>query len=144
MKKLTFIVLLLTCFIGSTYAQHNEDKYTKEKLETARIAFITSRLDLTPDQAQKFWPVFNQFSEVRETKLKEISSLMRTNDESLSEVEAKSRVEKKFKLQRELITQEEKFVDHLTGIIDYNQILKLNGLNREFARHVYQRRKRSN
>ncbi len=35
----------------------------KENIETLKIGFLTKRLDLTPEEAQKFWPVYNQFSD---------------------------------------------------------------------------------
>lgn len=33
----------------------------KEKLESARIAYFTSVMDLTPEEAGKFWPVYNEY-----------------------------------------------------------------------------------
>ena len=33
----------------------------KEKVESMRIAFITERLNLTPDEAKQFWPVYNSY-----------------------------------------------------------------------------------
>jgi len=33
----------------------------KEKVEAMKIAYITSKLELTPSEAQLFWPVFNEF-----------------------------------------------------------------------------------
>jgi len=35
----------------------------REDIESMKIAYLTKKLDLTPDEAKKFWPVFNQFSE---------------------------------------------------------------------------------
>lgn len=39
-----------------------------------KIAFLTRRLNLTPDEAKKFWPVYNQFSDelknIRESRNK--------------------------------------------------------------------------
>ena len=32
------------------------------KIEALRIAFITQQLSLTPAEAQKFWPIYNQFN----------------------------------------------------------------------------------
>lgn len=50
--------------------QHGSDN-NKEKFESARIAFFTSRMDLTPEEAGKFWPVYNEYnkavSEARKT-----------------------------------------------------------------------------
>ncbi|RAI84942.1 hypothetical protein LV83_03735 [Algoriphagus yeomjeoni] len=127
--------------IGSTKAQRPDDRYDREKLEAARVAFITTRLDLKPEQAQKFWPIYNVFNDAREKSLKEMSELGRTRDLDLSETEAKNRISKKFEIQRKLITDEEKFVKDLSGVITYNQIIRLDGLNREFARHIWQRRR---
>ena len=38
-----------------------------EKIEALKIAFITQRLNLTPEEAQKFWPVFNQYESEMKT-----------------------------------------------------------------------------
>ncbi|MGB5236735.1 MAG: hypothetical protein WBN59_03810, partial [Flavobacteriaceae bacterium] len=32
----------------------------REKIKTLKVAFITERLGLTSDEAQAFWPVYNQ------------------------------------------------------------------------------------
>lgn len=58
MKKNTIILitgLLLAPFIAD--AQNPE----QERLAAYRIAFITNRLKLTPAEAEKFWPVYNEF-----------------------------------------------------------------------------------
>ncbi|HEY8733240.1 MAG TPA: hypothetical protein VIL90_01660 [Puia sp.] len=33
------------------------------RLEALKIAYITKRLNLSPDEAQKFWPVYNQYAD---------------------------------------------------------------------------------
>ncbi len=35
----------------------------KENIEAMKIAFLTKKLDLTPEEAQKFWPVYNQYTD---------------------------------------------------------------------------------
>lgn len=37
------------------------DPDNKEKLESARIAFFTTKMELTPEEAGKFWPVYNEY-----------------------------------------------------------------------------------
>ena len=64
MKKLFFLILSTTLCI-SAFAQN------KNKLEAQRVAFITQRLNLTPEEAQQFWPIFNQYTE----KLQQIRAL---------------------------------------------------------------------
>ena len=38
-------------------------KEQRERLESFRIQFITKKLDLTPAEAEKFWPVYNEQKE---------------------------------------------------------------------------------
>ena len=52
----TFIVLVT--FSG--FSQKSDKSL--EKIESAKIALITQRLDLTPDQAEKFWPIYNEYA----------------------------------------------------------------------------------
>jgi hypothetical protein len=69
MKKI--INLLFFCFIGlAGFAQEQEpaeqlppDAKTQERIKNLRIAYISDKLGLTPDQAEKFWPIYREFAE---------------------------------------------------------------------------------
>ena len=66
----------------------------KEKLESARIAYFTSRMNLTPDEAAKFWPVYNEYrkamDEARRANRGEFHELRRMTEEgNASEVNMK-------------------------------------------------------
>jgi Spy/CpxP family protein refolding chaperone len=98
--KPTFMkILLALIFIGSTaYAQHDapEERYKekREKIKAQKIAFITDKLDLSPETAQEFWPVYNQAEELKENEVKEFRktnnvkemNLDKMNDEELMQV----------------------------------------------------------
>jgi hypothetical protein len=65
MNKL--ILTLLIGFVGflpfrKIHAQVGPGGNSIQDIETLKIAFISKQLDLTPDEAQKFWPVYNQYS----------------------------------------------------------------------------------
>lgn len=64
-------ILLVVILSFPTLAQPGDKR---EDIESMKIAFLTRRLNLTPEEAKKFWPVYNQFSEelksVRETRNK--------------------------------------------------------------------------
>lgn len=141
MKRFGILLILNALIIISVNAQRRGG-IDRERLEAARIAFITTRLDLSPEQAQRFWPIFNEFNEQREEKLKKIASLNpRSNTESISKEEAQRLIKQRFELQRELIKDEEAFVQKAATVISYQQILQLNSINREFARSIYQRQR---
>jgi Spy/CpxP family protein refolding chaperone len=48
----------------------------KENIEAMKIAFITNKLELSPEEAQKFWPVYNQYNE----KLKDLRKKRRQDE----------------------------------------------------------------
>jgi len=144
MKKYLLILSILLISFGFSFAQRPTERYDPEKLQAAKIAFITTRLDLTPDQAEKFWPIFNQYSDTRDGLLKEMSALSDRKGASITEAEAKKRVEARFGIQKKLLVSEEKFVADISKVISYNQILRLNGLTRDFTRQLYQRQRTEN
>jgi Skp family chaperone for outer membrane proteins len=61
MKKYILILFLIVgCFSG-TKAQDLGDDTRAEKIQSLKIAFITQKLQLTTDEAEKFWPIYNQY-----------------------------------------------------------------------------------
>lgn len=68
MKKFVLIVSLIFSSFTVLHAQDDENS-RGEKIEALKIAFITQKLELSTDEAQKFWPVYNQYEqEIRSIK----------------------------------------------------------------------------
>lgn len=141
MKKSSLILLVFFLTVISTFAQRDSKQhFDPERLQAARIAFITSRLELDPDQAEKFWPIYNEYTEKRQAYLKEMAQLYPRRDaQALSDQESKKALERRFSIQRKMIDEEEKFVSQVSKVITYNQVMKLNGISRDFTRMIYQR-----
>ncbi|HMP92450.1 MAG TPA: hypothetical protein PKD90_06235 [Phnomibacter sp.] len=61
--KLIITVCLSAFLLGTaSYAQPPERGGGKgEALESLRVAFISRQLELSPEEAQKFWPVYNKY-----------------------------------------------------------------------------------
>jgi hypothetical protein len=55
MKRNILLLLLLTSF--SFYAQSDTIKDKKEEIKALKVAFLTTKLDLTAREAEKFWPI---------------------------------------------------------------------------------------
>jgi hypothetical protein len=56
-KALLTLVFIVMAATGLLVAQGGE------RLESLRIAFITKQLQLTPQEAEKFWPVYNTYDD---------------------------------------------------------------------------------
>jgi Spy/CpxP family protein refolding chaperone len=136
MKKITLIIFFLV-FSLSGYSQNRDQEYDKEKLEAARIAYITNRLDLKPSQAEKFWPIFNQYQEERKVLMEEMSTFNKSCLQETDNERAKEKIGKRFEIQQRLLDREKIFMNEVIEVITPLQAIKLNGVNRDFTRQVY-------
>ncbi len=67
-----------------------------ERLEALKIAYITKRLDLSPEEAQKFWPIYNQYAEELKQARKEA---IRNNKSEIELDESLLNIRKKYSVQ---------------------------------------------
>lgn len=58
-RRMITIAAFILMLIAGLQAQNNNTP--KEKVEAMRIAFITNRLSLTPDEAKQFWPIYDSY-----------------------------------------------------------------------------------
>ncbi|PRY90740.1 hypothetical protein CLW00_101405 [Mongoliibacter ruber] len=121
----------------ATYGQRPERSYDREKLESARVAFITNRIDLKPEQAEKFWPLYNQYQEKRSKMMDEISSLNRKANTPISDSEARELVNERLTKQQQMLDMEKKFMTEIQDVISSSQAVKLHDVNRQFTRQLY-------
>jgi hypothetical protein len=93
MKTITsFSFLLFLSFWVSPElnAQGHDFEKRMERLNVEKIAFFTQKLQLTSEEAEKFWPVYNAFQKEKTENQKNKINLERTfrnNDGTLSDKE---------------------------------------------------------
>ena len=61
MKKYLLILFVLFVSCSGIKAQDPGNDTRAEKIQTLKIAFISQKLQLTTDEAEKFWPIYNQY-----------------------------------------------------------------------------------
>ena len=57
MKKLLFTIIIIAFASITLHGQENQ----KGRIEAEKIAFFTRRMDLSPEEAKLFWPVYNDY-----------------------------------------------------------------------------------
>lgn len=63
MKRLYLILFFLMGMAAWAIAQDDQpDEKRQQDIEALKVAFISKELELTPAEAQKFWPVYNEYS----------------------------------------------------------------------------------
>lgn len=79
MKKLLIWTIGLLISTANLFAQHGSKHIDVDKFKADKVAFITTTLNLTPEEAQAFWPIYNEFDKKKWELIKEhrkISDIM--------------------------------------------------------------------
>jgi Spy/CpxP family protein refolding chaperone len=140
-RKLYPILFLLISF--SFYAQGERMKEKKEQIKAMKVAFLTTELNLTPNEAEKFWPIYNTFDdkqfELRHKKMK--GSFRKMNDDELdklSEKEATALLNQIESNEEELFQLRKKFSSNLKEVLPAVKIIKLKKAEEDFNRKLLQ------
>lgn len=145
MKNIKISTVVLLFLSITTFAQGGKfrEKFQqkKDQVKAMKIAFITSELNLTPDEAAKFWPLFNEFEEkqkaIRQDKIKNYIDRSQ-GSEKLTEKEALNLLNQMETAEEELHQLRKKFVANLKGVLPATKILKLKKAEEEFSKKLLQ------
>ena len=81
MKHIKFIattIAAIAIFSAAANAQPNGKHKWQEKMQSEMIAFITMELDLSPEEAQAFWPIYNQITKEKMNSQKTAATAYKT------------------------------------------------------------------
>ena len=90
-NKMKKIILFLLVVCGSfSVAKAQDNTPQAEKIQALKIAFITQKLQLTSAEAEKFWPVYNQYeNEIRNIRVNSRGGDVLENEEKLLNIRKK-------------------------------------------------------
>lgn len=110
------------------------------QLDNAKIAFITSRLTLTQDQAQRFWPAYNEFIAKRRELGRTARLLRRDADNaSLSDAQLRDNFTQDFAIRQQQLNLEKDYFDKAQKVLTLRQLAQLYQAERDFTKEVLQR-----
>ena len=135
MKKILIVPLLF--FMVSAFAQSPE---AMKKIQSAKIALITERLNLTPEQAEKFWPVYREFSNRNREIRKEFTQARRTFDpNSATEEENKRMLEMANTVKQQQLNLEQEYSKRMLKVITSRQLNNLRKAENDFNEMIIRR-----
>jgi hypothetical protein len=129
MKTSFFLTaILILCFTSQAQSvRPDRDTRTAEikKIQAMEMAFITKELNLSPDEAQKFWPVFNQYR----NELKGMAGERKVGDQ--------------LERQQKMLDIRKKYREDFTKVMSHERANKVFGAEEEFkslVRREFQKR----
>ena len=139
MKKFisTAVLIIIT---ASVFAQPSHKQI--ERIRAIKAAFLTDRLDLTPSQAEKFFPIYRKYENEQMSIRKEFFDKYRDSreDNKMSD-EAISRqyVEDNLDYQEQELNIKRKYKDEFLKAISAQQLADLYKAERDFKRMLINR-----
>lgn len=120
------------------FGQENDTR--KEKIKSLKIAFISQKLSLTSEEAEKFWPIYNKYDE-KIMLLKEEQLKLKIQNRNLTGEEALKKIEEAEQKEAEIMALKKKMRAELIPVITAEKVLKLEQLEHEFHRKLLEKLK---
>lgn len=137
MKK--FILPLFVLLISlSIFAQKGRDK-----IKALKVSFITEKLDLTEQEAQKFWPIYNAYDDIA-TKIKysdirKIRHEIKQNSDTISDERANELLTQLSGYEKKLHDEDVKLISKLRKVISPKKIILLKIAEEDFKKKLFER-----
>lgn len=130
-------LLLTIIMIHSSWAQ---DAKGREKIEAAKIGLISERLGLTPDEAERFWPIYNEYSQKRRANQQQFQQARRNfKQEVATDQETRDMLALGRKTKERQLNLEQEYSDRLLNVISTRQLMSLNEAEQDFRNMLLRR-----
>jgi hypothetical protein len=138
MKKLLSILVSCTLLaLPAAQAQLEPDLPLTDRMKAMKVAFITEKIGLTPEQSQGFWPVYEEF----QNKQRDIRQANRPgkNINQMSDVELEKYLYQNLENEAQLLELKRTYLERFQEVITIRQIALLQRAERDFNRQVVER-----
>ncbi|WP_010252953.1 PH1570 family protein [Myroides injenensis] len=141
MKKIIALLIILFS-IQSINAQENHI----DKIRSLKIAHLTTALNLTKSEAEKFWPIYNTYdNKMGELRHSQIVKFIKTTDiediEAMTEKDASNKIQELIDFETDYFTIRKQFLVDAKKILSNKKILILKKAEDDFNRKLLKKYK---
>ncbi|HEY4786501.1 MAG TPA: hypothetical protein VIH57_10650 [Bacteroidales bacterium] len=126
---LTFVLTIAgVIFCGTSKAQENDENINVSRIQAQRVAFFTERLNLTPGEAEKFWPIYNEYDAKRAKLSAEenrLINLFKENRASMTDKEIDNDIKKIFETRKAITALNEEYFQKFRQVLPARKVMKL-------------------
>ncbi len=106
------------------------------RLESYKIAYLTQRMNLTPEEGQRFWPIYNQYT----AEMRQVQLSFRDNRDEISREEAVLNIRKKYNFEFSRALPRDKVNMFFHTEKDFNNFVRREIMQRKQQRMMQPRR----
>jgi len=138
MYKIISFLTLIMLYSSLVFSQGHRGEKSPEmraKIEAQKISYITQQLELSPEEAQQFWPFYNEMSKKKDAFHLEFRQLVRSlkgNSENLSDDELIKISDRMADLKVEKAKMEREYHYKFKKVLSAKQILDLHLTEKQF------------
>jgi hypothetical protein len=103
-----------------------------ERLETAKIAFLTQRIGLTSREAEKFWPVYNQY----QNELKTLIQQRKGDLQKQNQLPATDKIDMQLDMESKVLELKKRYTREFAKVLPPEKIVKLFQAERDFKNEL--------
>lgn len=134
--KLLFVMLMASPLYTWAQEEEMQDPKARDRIEAARIGLISERLGLTPEQAERFWPVYREYTQKRGDMVREFRQAQREVGPDQNPEKQKELVELGLKIKQRQLDLEKDYSRRMMDVISAQQIMNLRNAEKEFQRMI--------
>ena len=132
MKKGIITIILIVASLGMTWAQKGE------RIKSMKIAVFTEQLNLTPQEAQQFWPIYNEM----EAELKQVRKDSPKIKVIETDAEADAVLKQYFGKQERKLAIERKYYAKFRQVLPIQKVAKINRAEKAFKKRLLKLKER--
>ena len=135
MKKWIPVMILLFLSANFIFAQDGPNQSDRrQRLKAQRVAFITERIDLTPAEAEKFWPLYNQMEQEKRAIQKKYRSTKRLAN--MTDAELEKQLLNNLAKDQKLLDLKKSYLPKFKKIVSVRKVVTLQVAEQEFRRSI--------
>jgi|SRR5690606_791682 len=143
MKNVMIIILIAgTAFFADAQPSRDTVRMLKPevsaRIHAARAAYLTERLKLTPEEAERFWPIYREFADKRRDIRRQYRDARRAGKDE------KELINLGLEIRQQELDLEKEYSGRMLEAISADKLVQLRNAEREFTRivlrQVHQRR----
>jgi hypothetical protein len=134
MKKYSYIFVLLW-FAFNSESQTNAKR---DKIDQLRVAFINSKVNLSNQETQQFWPLYNELNDKLDLlkKTYRINFIKNFNAESLTDKEAEALLTAEFLLKQKELDLSKEYYEKYKKILPIKKIALIKMAENDFKKEL--------
>ncbi|WP_316800108.1 hypothetical protein [Pedobacter frigidisoli] len=141
MKNLLFVALILL-LPATLLAQRPK----AEEIESLKIAYFTQKLDLSPEEAKVFWPIYNSMQTeqdaLRKERMQKMISFRKTTEiDDLTDAQVQSLIISEFDFKQRDLNLDKKYYNKLKSSLPIKVVGKFYRAQEGFKRELLNRYK---